>query len=1002
MFGISDNVSYPWDPWSAPWDHVDALCDAASWPNENPVPAAPQPAVVPTARAPLALPRPAAGPTDRPPLALLQPAAMSVAQAPVDACALAPNQPVPYQRRKMCRPRSTAVPVPAVRPSTWVTETEYEDESFLLALHAAEQDAVRSVEAREPEAAVVAALPKRTRFSDIHRAPQPTESFEQRHDDPWAQQATAARLVEPEPWQSRQAPPAAAPDPAASWSWAAASSALEEPNWSLNPFTTARGPSHTGGGSSACGAPAIAMQSTPQRVGPTAATTPSTLAARGGHQRAEAEADAQPRGGGPSAAAATINAAGELVLGDGPTGAPVCVEAWLTAMLRPHQREGVVFLFRSVMGAANGAAHTGAILADHMGLGKTLQTLALIHALRCAKLVGAARQPLWRGGVGGASGGGGGGIDGGGPLGGGKVLLVCPASLTRNWSSEIDKFLGRAQLPYMVLGEGGRKPVGQAADFCSRSHAGREVVLILSYEHANTPRVAEVLRGAPPFALLVCDEAHRLKNRRSKGYMGLDALQAPRRLLLTGTPLQNDLTEFFALLSFANPGFLGSAERFASDFVRPIKAGIAKEASQAERAVADAKQRQLKARCANMLLRRTAETNAAYAPPLTELVVCCKLTALQKELYLALLDSKARAELSALGGSSAGQPGGAKANTALQLRYVDLLGKACSHPTLLYFDHRDHGEKSAAPPPIAASVWPAHYNPLDESAMWEWSGKMRVAHRLLASLRPSRVVVASNFARVLDLMQSVCEQSGWATLRLDGATPTNQRVELVERFNGGREAASIFLLSAKAGGSGLNLVGASHLILLDPAWNPASDRQVIGRVHRPGSAARRVVAYRLLTTGTLEEKIFQRQLLKTDYAEGAVDTAESQSHRHYTSDELAQVFQFDTTTFSSTYQLQGLPQNLSSGDAHLDAAVSAGWVSHVHEQGKDPQAGTDLPLPAPGPVSTDAAGGAALVLCDRSAPAHADDEIESDGGAPQQRRGSDEEDPIAIHSDCEG
>ena len=159
------------------------------------------------------------------------------------------------------------VPGAAVRPSAWVTETEYEDESFLLALHAAEQDAVRSVKAREPEAAVVAALPKRARFSDIHRAPQPTEPFEQRHDDPWAQQATAARLVEPEPWQSRQAPPAAAPDPAASWSWAAASSALEEPNWSLNPFTTARAPSHSGGGSSACGAAAIAMQSGVQKMG---------------------------------------------------------------------------------------------------------------------------------------------------------------------------------------------------------------------------------------------------------------------------------------------------------------------------------------------------------------------------------------------------------------------------------------------------------------------------------------------------------------------------------------------------------------------------------------------------------------------------------------------------------------------------------------------------------------------------------------------------------------
>ena len=88
------------------------------------------------------------------------------------------------------------------------------------------------------------------------------------------------------------------------------------------------------------------------------------------------------------------------------------------------------------------------------------------------------------------------------------------------------------------------------------------------------------------------------------------------------------------------------------------------------------------------------------------------------------------------------------------MQYVTLLGKACTHPNLLYFDHRDDAAKAAAPPPIPPAAWPSHFNPLDESALWEWSGKMRVCHRLLASLRPQRVVLASNHARTLDLLQA--------------------------------------------------------------------------------------------------------------------------------------------------------------------------------------------------------------------------------------------------------
>ena len=166
----------------------------------------------------------------------------------------------------------------------------------------------------------------------------------------------------------------------------------------------------------------------------------------------------------------------------------------------------------------------------------------------------------------------------------------------------------------------------------------------------------------------------------------------------------------------------------------------------------------------------------------------------------------------------------------------------------------------------------AHFNPA-------LSGKMTVLVAMLEQTKSQtndRFVLVSNFTKTLDLMHLVCQDHGWKTVRLDGSTKNTDRQPIVERFNDGTSGAFIFLLSSKAGGCGLNLIGANRLVLFDPAWNPATDRQAMARVWRDGQT-KSVFIYRMLSTATLEERVYQRQILKEEVATAVVDRDDSGS-----------------------------------------------------------------------------------------------------------------------------
>ena len=577
----------------------------------------------------------------------------------------------------------------------------------------------------------------------------------------------------------------------------------------------------------------------------------------------------------PPAGAFVLSRAGDAFPGlPAPAKTHVAVDAFLADALRPHQREGVSFMYEAVSGlrrdAHTGAPHFGCLLAHEMGMGKTLQVIALLWTLLKQ---GPSGSPFAR-----------------------KAVVVCPASLVRNWGAEFRKWLGSARLEPLLV-ESGEREKGKDAKTLFEDWAlpqqKRWRVLVTSFEtlRAHAETVASATGGID---LLVCDEAHRLKNAKgdTRTVAALRKLRCKKRVLLSGTPVQNDLGELFAVFDFACPGVLGDLAQFRKVFAAPVERSRDKNASDEERALGAARGEELGRMTAPFVHRASAlEVNRHRLPPKTEYVVFCRLAETQASMYAAYLRECSRA---VFGGGSGG---------VAPLQALQNLQRLCTSATLLMRDAagdendetRDGGEERTAPSvkkPLAtldeatrrrlASRLPAgHPDPRDGSVPAHhpaMSGKLAVLTSLLASLNAraekksgherDRAVVVSGWTSTLDVIAAACAAAGVAkTSRLDGSVPPHRRQALVDAFNAGR-GGDVFLLSTKAGGVGLNLVGANRLVLFDSDWNPANDLQALARVWREGQR-KPVTIYRLLSAGTVEEKVFQRQILKGAVANAA-------------------------------------------------------------------------------------------------------------------------------------
>lgn len=466
----------------------------------------------------------------------------------------------------------------------------------------------------------------------------------------------------------------------------------------------------------------------------------------------------------------------------------VVVDPLLGNILRPHQREGVKFMYDCVTGKFG--EYCGCINADEMGLGKTLQCVSLVWTLlrqspECKPTIV-------------------------------KAVIVCPSSLVKNWYNEFGKWLGNRVNCLAIANEAKDKTIESLKFFMANQNARTGApVLIISYE---TFRMYAEILNASPVGLVLCDEGHRLKNCENLTYQALMGLQTKRRVLLSGTPIQNDLTEYYSLLHFVNPGMLGTPMEFRRNYESTILKGQESYATDNERAKAAEKRRELNDLVDKCMIRRTSALLTKYLPVKFEMVVCIKLTDVQKQIYKSFLKSDSvKKQLQA-----ENKGGGEKSSVSVRaLANITALKKLCVHPELVAekIINKEDGFENAE------QFLPSDWNS-SRDVKPELGAKILLLDVMLAALKTTtddKIVLVSNYTQTLDFLEKLCRKRSYIYCRLDGSMTIKKRGKIVEEFNKADSDIFIFMLSSKAGGCGLNLIGANRLIMFDPDWNPAND-----------------------------------------------------------------------------------------------------------------------------------------------------------------------------------
>uniref|UniRef100_A0A8B9VVP1 SWI/SNF related, matrix associated, actin dependent regulator of chromatin, subfamily a, member 4 n=1 Tax=Anas zonorhyncha TaxID=75864 RepID=A0A8B9VVP1_9AVES len=460
----------------------------------------------------------------------------------------------------------------------------------------------------------------------------------------------------------------------------------------------------------------------------------------------------------------------------------------VNGVLKQYQIKGLEWLVSLYNNNLNG------ILADEMGLGKTIQTIALITYLMEHKRIN------------------------------GPFLIIVPLSTLSNWAYEFDKWA-----PSVVKVSYKGSPAARRA-FVPQLRSGKFNVLLTTYEYIiKDKHILAKIR----WKYMIVDEGHRMKNHHCKLTQVLNThYVAPRRLLLTGTPLQNKLPELWALLNFLLPTIFKSCSTFEQWFNAPFAMTGEKVDLNEEETILII--RRLHKVLRPFLLRRLKKEVEAQLPEKVEYVIKCDMSALQRVLYRHM---QAKGVLLTDGSEKDKKgKGGTKTlmNTIMQLR------KICNHPYM--FQHIE----------VTQSLGGSGFI-LD---LYRASGKFELLDRILPKLRATnhKVLLFCQMTSLMTIMEDYFAYRGFKYLRLDGTTKAEDRGMLLKTFNEPGSEYFIFLLSTRAGGLGLNLQSADTVIIFDSDWNPHQDLQAQDRAHRIGQQ-NEVRVLRLCTVNSVEEKI---------------------------------------------------------------------------------------------------------------------------------------------------
>lgn len=571
-------------------------------------------------------------------------------------------------------------------------------------------------------------------------------------------------------------------------------------------------------------------------------------------------------------------------------------------MLYAHQVDGLRWLW------SLHCKGKGGILGDDMGLGKTMQI--------CGFLAGLFHSRLIR-----------------------RALVVAPKTLLSHWLKE---------LSVVGLSEKTKEYYGtcpKARQYELQYVLQDKGILLTTYDIVRNN--SKSLRGDFYFKdeldedsitwdYMILDEGHLIKNPSTQRAKSLLEVPAAHRIIISGTPIQNNLRELWALFNFCCPELLGDNKVFKEKYENPILRGNEKKASDREKRIGSAVAKELRERIQPYFLRRLKsevfredDGEVAKLSKKSELIVWLRLTNCQRRLYEAFLNSEM--VLSSFDRSP--------------LAALTILKKICDHPLLLTKRAAEdvlEGMDSVVNPEDVgmAEKLAMHVADIGERDEFQETNdiiscKISFTMSLLDNLIPDghNVLIFSQTRKMLDLIQDSLLSRGYEYLRIDGTTKASDRIKIVNDFQEGI-GAPIFLLTSQVGGLGLTLTRADRVIVVDPAWNPSTDNQSVDRAYRIGQM-KDVIVYRLMTCGTIEEKIYRKQIFKGGLFKTA--TEHKEQIRYFSERDLKEIFSLPTEGFDISPTQQQLyeehdhqvkmDESLRSHIEFLDTLGIAG-VSH--------------------------------------------------------------------------
>ncbi|CZT07637.1 hypothetical protein WAI453_005125 [Rhynchosporium graminicola] len=543
------------------------------------------------------------------------------------------------------------------------------------------------------------------------------------------------------------------------------------------------------------------------------------------------------------------------------------------------------------------AQQVGGIIGDEMGLGKTIQIISFLAGLHYSKKL---TKP---------------------------IIVVAPATVLRQWVNEFHRWWPPLRVSILhssgsgmmnvrsesrfdeveeLYGRGGQRP--------KSSKAAKKIVdrvkqhgHVLVTTYAGLQTYSDVLIPVD-WDYVVLDEGHKIRNPNTTITIHCKELRTPNRVILSGTPMQNNLTELWSLFDFVFPMRLGTLVNFRMAFEVPIKLGGYANATNLQVLTATKCAETLKSAISPYLLQRLKVDVASDLPKKSEQVLFCKLTKPQRDAYEMFLSSD---EMTSI-----------MNRTTKSFSGITILRKICNHPDLL--DERLQGKPGYK-----------YGNP-------NKSGKLQVVKALLEMWKgfKHKTLLFSQGVQMLDIIEDFIKGlGGFNYLRMDGKTPIKDRQALVDRFNNDPDL-HVFLLTTKVGGLGVNLTGANRVIIFDPDWNPSTDIQARERAWRLGQK-KEVTIYRLMTAGTIEEKIYHRQIFKQFLTNKILKDPTQQANFHMkdlydlftlggTEDgttETGEMFKGTEVQFRKTPEPAALEDNLAIQSAASATAVQNDVVS---------------------------------------------------------------------------